>query len=358
MTGSLKLDRINKSFGPVPTVQDVSFEVNRECLALLGPSGCGKTTTINMIAGFLQPDSGEIWIDGRNVNGVPAYRRSTGMVFQDYALFPHKSVVDNIAFGLRMRKVPRAEQAARIRDILSLVGLDDLGERFPQQLSGGQRQRVALARALVIQPSLLLLDEPLSNLDVRLREFLRDEIRRVLDRTGITAVFVTHDQAEAFAVADRVALMNRGRIVQIGSPKDLYQHPASRFVAEFFGECNFIKGRRGTASGDILSVETPTGRVLVRRNALPDDAQDLLVAVRPEQMFVVSPDVSVDVNRVSGRLSRMQYLGSITKLEVELTDGSILKVDLQRAPENLAPGRAIDVGWAIKDGVALHPAWE
>jgi putative spermidine/putrescine transport system ATP-binding protein len=221
--GSLHVRGLVKRYGTATAVDSLSFGIDGQCLALLGPSGCGKTTTINMVAGFIAPDEGQILIDGKDVSATPPHRRNTGMVFQDYALFPHKSVAENVGFGLRMRKVPASERVMRTKEVLQLVGLDQFGDRYPHQLSGGQRQRVALARALVIRPSLLLLDEPLSNLDAKLRESLREEIRALLDKTGITAVFVTHDQAEAFAVADQVALMNKGRIVQVGSARDLYQ---------------------------------------------------------------------------------------------------------------------------------------
>lgn len=357
---TLELDNVCKKFGADTAVAGVSVKVEGECLALLGPSGCGKTTTINMVAGFLEPDSGRILIDGKDVTGVPPYRRNTGMVFQDYALFPHKSVLENVAFGLRMRSVPKAERNKRVSEVLELVGLGSLGHRYPHQISGGQRQRVALARALVIQPSLLLLDEPLSNLDARLREFLREEIRRVLDATKITAIFVTHDQAEAFAVADRVALMNHGRIVQMGTAKELYQRPVDRFVAEFFGDCNFLLGRKDGAGGDFVSVRTTGGMVRTRSRAdlpIPPDVSDLTVAVRPEQMFIGVSGTSRDgMNTLSGTLSNIRYLGSITRLEVALHDSSIIKIDQQGSPDHLTAGQSVEVCWEVDHGVVLNSA--
>jgi spermidine/putrescine ABC transporter ATP-binding subunit len=356
---TLQLKDVSKKFGAYTAVAGLSVEVQSECLALLGPSGCGKTTTINMIAGFIKPDSGEILVDDSDITGVPPHRRNTGMVFQDYALFPHKTVADNIAFGLRMRGVPKADRTKRVREALDLVDLSSLGDRFPDQISGGQRQRVALARALVIRPSILLLDEPLSNLDARLRESLRDEIRRVLTATQITSVFVTHDQAEAFAVADRVALMNHGRIVQIGTANELYRRPLDRFVAEFFGDCNFLQGRGGTRCDGAISIDTPGGPVRVRTDdaSISPDKPELTVAVRPELMFVAaSEDQGADVNCLSATVRNIRYLGSTTRYEVALRDSSIVKVDQQQPSDGVAAGHSVFVCWAAAHGVILKAA--
>lgn len=356
---SLRLNNIWKKFGSDTAVAGVSVEVDSQCLALLGPSGCGKTTTINMIAGFLTPDEGEILVDGRNITGVPPHLRNTGMVFQDYALFPHKTVFDNVAFGLRMRSVPRAEREKHVREALALVGLSSLGHRFPDQISGGQRQRVALARALVVRPSILLLDEPLSNLDARLRESLRDEIRRVLDATRITSVFVTHDQSEAFAIADQVALMNGGRIVQIGTARQLYEHPADRFVAEFFGDCNFINGKSGTALGNTLAIETANGpiRAPLAAGAVLPTATALTVAVRPEQVFVSRlPNAESQINCLPATISKVRYLGSATRLELTLHDSTVVKIDQQRSSDNVETGQDVFACWPVEHGVVLTPA--
>jgi ABC-type Fe3+/spermidine/putrescine transport system ATPase subunit len=257
--------------------------------------------------------------------------------------------------------VSRSEREVRVREVLELVGLAALGARYPHQISGGQRQRVALARALVIRPSLLLLDEPLSNLDARLREFLREEIRRILVTTKVTAVFVTHDQAEAFAAADRVALMNRGRIVQIGTAKELYQQPVDRFVAEFFGDCNFLRGRKHVEASGFISLETAAGPVRTRQGKRPPSsgASDITVAVRPEQMFIAAADIRPEnVNCLAGTLRTIRYLGSVTRLEVALSDSTIVKIDEQHTPGHLATGQAVQVCWSADYGVVLNPAAE
>ena len=238
---ALRLAGIGKRYGATVAVDALDLEVSEgEFVTLLGPSGCGKTTTLNLVAGFVAPTRGEIFLKGRPVAGLPPFRRDIGVVFQDYALFPHMSAAENVAFGLRMRKIAQGEIEQRLREALDLVQLGGLGERRPLELSGGQRQRVALARALVIRPALLLLDEPLSNLDLKLREEMRIEIAGLQRRLGITTVFVTHDQGEALVMSDRVAVMNAGRIEQVGTPADIYERPATRFVAEFIGRMNFF----------------------------------------------------------------------------------------------------------------------
>src|SRR3954468_647380 len=246
----LRLGGLEKRYGSTVAVVGVDLEVREgEFMTLLGPSGCGKTTTLGLIAGFFAPTHGEIYVDGRAVAGLPPFRRDIGVVFQDYALFPHLTAAQNVAFGLRMRNLPAPDIAARVREALELVQLSGLGERRPLELSGGQRQRVALARALVIRPAILLLDEPLSNLDLKLREEMRVEIAELQRRLKITTVFVTHDQGEALVMSDRVAVMNAGVIEQIGAPADIYERPASRFVAEFIGRMNFFPGRIASEGG-------------------------------------------------------------------------------------------------------------
>ena len=237
----LELDGVTRRYGGAVAVDGLSLSLDRgQCLVLLGPSGCGKTTTLNLVAGFLHPDRGAVRLDGQDITGLPPHRRDMGMVFQDYALFPHMTLRDNVGFGLKMRGLPRAARRARAEAALATVGLADYAGRYPAQLSGGQRQRVALARALVIRPRLLLFDEPLSNLDAQLREQLRTEIRAVLDEAGTTAIFVTHDQSEALALADRIALLRAGRLEQFGPPATVYDRPATRFAATFIGGCNLI----------------------------------------------------------------------------------------------------------------------
>jgi putative spermidine/putrescine transport system ATP-binding protein len=246
---ALRLAGIEKRYGATVAVAAVDLEVREgEFLTLLGPSGCGKTTTLGLIAGFFAPSAGEIFLKGRPVAGLPPFRRDIGVVFQDYALFPHMTAGENVAFGLRMRSLPKPEIQSRVNEALGLVQLGGLAERRPLELSGGQRQRVALARALVIRPTVLLLDEPLSNLDLKLREEMRVEIAGLQRRLGITTVFVTHDQGEALVMSDRIAVMNAGRIEQLGTPVDVYERPATRFVAQFIGRMNFLRAEGKTVA--------------------------------------------------------------------------------------------------------------
>ena len=260
---ALRLAGITKRYGGVIAVDGVDLEVREgEFLTLLGPSGCGKTTTLGLIAGFFPPGAGEIYLKGRPVAGLPPFKRDIGVVFQDYALFPHMSAGDNVAFGLRMRNLDRGEIDQRVKEALDLVQLRGLAERRPLELSGGQRQRVALARALVIRPAVLLLDEPLSNLDLKLREEMRVEIAGLQRRLGITTVFVTHDQGEALVMSDRIAVMNAGRIEQLGRPAEIYEKPATRFVAEFIGRMNFF------ARGDkMLAIRPERAKLLLEKSA-------------------------------------------------------------------------------------------
>ncbi len=245
-TVPVRLERVTKTFGPVVAVDDVTLEIPAgKLVTLLGPSGCGKTTTLRMIAGLEYPSTGRVFIGGDDVTPLPASSRSVTMVFQSYALFPHLTVFENVAYGLRIAKLPAGEITTQVAAVLDLVGLPQIGGRYPAQLSGGQQQRVALARALVMQPKVLLFDEPLSNLDAKLRKHVRAEIRELQQRLAITSIYVTHDQAEALALSDVVVVMNRGRIEQVGAPADLYRQPATRFVADFIGEANLLPGRYG-----------------------------------------------------------------------------------------------------------------
>ncbi|MDO3408205.1 ABC transporter ATP-binding protein [Saccharibacillus sp. CPCC 101409] len=258
----IRIQEISKTFGDQTALSHVDLEVfEGEFFSLLGPSGCGKTTLLNMIAGFLEPTTGGIFIGGREVTGLPPYRREIGMVFQDYALFPHLSVSDNVAYGLRIRKVPRKEVQERVRESLALVQLEAYASRMPHQLSGGQRQRVAIARALAIRPAVLLLDEPLSNLDAKLRKDMQTELRNIQRRTGITTILVTHDQEEALSLSDRIGILGDGRLQQLGTPLDVYRRPSNRFVAEFIGQVNLIAAapEAASAAGGSSPAEAPLG---------------------------------------------------------------------------------------------------
>jgi putative spermidine/putrescine transport system ATP-binding protein len=313
-----------------PAVADVSLAVPAgELLALLGPSGCGKTTTLQMISGLVEPTRGQILVGGQDITALPVYRRGMGMVFQSYALFPHMTVGRNVAYGLTTRKVPRLERAEQVRDALAMVGLDGYADRRPRELSGGQQQRVALARALVVHPSLLLLDEPLSNLDAKLRDEMRDEIRSLQQRLGITTVFVTHDQDEALATADKVAVLHEGRVQQLGRPEDLYERPANGFVARFIGRANLFDGQVMSRDGDTLVVDVPgLGTMRAGRGRCDDTSTSVVVMVRPHRIGIASPGgVRPGCARFSGAVADRTYTGDTVHVDVRVNE-RVLKMDV------------------------------
>jgi len=329
----IRLDNVTKRFGSVVAVDNLSLEVGRgEFFTLLGPSGCGKTTVLRIVAGFYTPDEGRVFFDDKDVTTLPPFKRNTGMVFQTYALWPHMSVFDNVAYGLRVRKVPRSEIRKRVLDVLRLVGLEEFEKRFPSQLSGGQQQRVALARALVIEPDILLLDEPLSNLDAKLRIQTRTEIKKLQKKLKITTVYVTHDQEEALCISDRVAVMNRGVVHQIGAPTKVYERPADSFVANFIGAVNFF---RGSATGfdraaGTVNVRLPTGLTLLA--SLDGDTPpsgELLLICRPETLEIFAAGGAKALNVVEGRVRVASYMGDVIRYEVETehVEGGLLQVD-------------------------------
>ncbi len=346
---ALRLAGLRKTFGSAVAVDTISLDVHPgEFMTLLGPSGCGKTTTLNLVAGFEQPDAGAIELAGRAVARLPPYRRDIGLVFQDYALFPHMSVAENVGFGLRMRRVATAEAARRVAEALELVQLSHLGARRPLELSGGQRQRVALARALVIRPAVLLLDEPLSNLDLKLREAMRLEIVTLQRRLGITTVLVTHDQGEALAVSDRIAVMNQGRIEQVGPPAAVYEQPVSRFVAGFMGISNFIPGRSTVAAapGAPCAVETEGGPVTAIAPSGVGQGQRVSVSVRPERLHLRSGADPADALCLTGQVRTHVYLGNKTELHVVLSGGSACVVEVANDGRQLPHGVGETVGLA------------
>jgi len=324
----LELREVRKEFGPVVALDDLGLELAAgEFFSLLGPSGCGKTTALRIVAGFESPDRGRVVLDGRDITGVPPNRRDMGMVFQAYSLFPNMTARQNVEFGLQMRKRPPAERARRAGELLELVGLVAQGDRYPYQLSGGQQQRVALARALAIEPRVLLLDEPLSALDARVRVQLREEIRRIQTRLGITSLYVTHDQEEALSISDRVAVMSAGRVEQVATPPEIYGAPATPFVAEFVGtmnrlEATVVDGERGRVSyaGREIGADAVRGR---------RSGERVLVLVRPEAMSVEAlPDGEVPAGSLVGRVAAQVFLGSVTRLKIETEGGGELTADL------------------------------
>jgi ABC-type Fe3+/spermidine/putrescine transport system ATPase subunit len=314
---------VTKRFGGVTAVDDVSFEVPKGSFAtLLGPSGCGKTTTLRMIAGFYDPDQGDIEIGGRRVNDLPVHRRGTAMVFQDYALFPHMSVRDNVAYGLRVARTSGAERERRVDETLAFVGLGGLGDRWPNQLSGGQQQRVAVARALVIEPQVLLLDEPLSNLDAKLREQLRVEMRILQRRLGMTFVYVTHDQEEALSLSDWIAVMNAGKVEQAGAPWEIYYHPKTSFLADFVGAVNLVPAKVADVADGAVTVTFGPHRAAVRRPAAVaiSAGQEVRLCVRPESFTIASADTPASGVALSGTIVRRAVLGDTMRYWVKVDD--------------------------------------
>ncbi len=339
----LVLDRLSRSFGSWSAVRELSLTVERgSFVALLGPSGCGKTTTLRMIAGLDRPDAGRILLDGRDITGLAPYQRRMGVVFQSYALFPHMTAAGNVAFGLEMRGLARDERQRRAADALALVGLAEHAVKRPRQLSGGQQQRVALARALAAEPDLLLLDEPLSALDAKLREELRGEMRAIQRRVGATALFVTHDQAEALAMADQVAVMDRGRIVQLGPPEAVFERPATPFVATFVG-------RSARFAGRVEAGAVQAGPAQLRAEGLPA-AGTVEIFVRPHRIRLLDPGESAD-NALAGRIAAVDYTGDVAQVAVDTPAGRV-PVDLGTADGGwraLNPGEPVRVGWAAAD---------
>lgn len=330
----IELRNVTKRYGDLVANDDVTLKIRRgELMTLLGPSGCGKTTALRCITGHNIPDEGEVWIDGRNVTNVPTHKRELGMVFQNFALFPHMTVFDNVEFPLMIRRMDKQERRERVMEALRLIRMESYEKHYPRQVSGGQQQRVGLARALVYRPKVLLLDEPLSNLDAKLREEMRFEIRDLIDRLGITAVYVTHDQAEALAMSDRVAVMNAGRIEQVGTPDEIYDYPQSRFVADFIGLSDFIEGtvsaldaERGTVlvKADGLEISVPAGAEM-------SPGRGVLLFIRPNDVELIldSNEIQTPAGRENifpGTVDKMTYLGDRNDYRIVVGERLVLRV--------------------------------
>ncbi|MEZ4660784.1 MAG: ABC transporter ATP-binding protein [Caldilineaceae bacterium] len=347
-------------------VDDVTLQIyDGEFFSLLGPSGCGKTTTLRMIAGLELPSSGSVLIHGQEMAQEPAYRRPVNTVFQRYALFPHMTVYDNVAFGLRMKQVAKDEVRQRVDDVLKLVRLDAMGQRKPGQLSGGQQQRVALARALVNNPEVLLLDEPLGALDLKLRQAMQDELKRIQQTVGITFIYVTHDQEEALTMSDRIAVMNDGRVLQVDTPYELYEDPESRFVANFIGETNFLTGKTDRAEGSLVYVRLDNGAMTSIETGNPAMAGEVkpgaavTVAIRPEKIYLGRGDAPAEAdNAYAGRVENIVYIGTDTYYDMELPGHTKVTVrqqnqDYTGAANILAKGDTGYVAWRAHNASLL-----
>jgi len=342
----VELVDVTKRFGEVVAVDHVSFSIEKgEFFSLLGPSGCGKTTTLRIIAGFEEPDEGEVYIKGESMKGVPPNKRPTNMVFQNLALFPHMNVYDNIAFGLKLKKLPKSEIDKKVKEVLELVHLPGYEKRWIKQLSGGEQQRVAIARALVNEPEVLLLDEPLGPLDLKLREEMILELKRIQREVKTTFIYVTHDQGEALTMSDKIAVMNKGRIIQIGSPLELYERPSSPFVADFVGRSNLIRGKYVDGT-----VEVPgLGSIAVRKRKIPNNSE-VWVCIKPERVAIGKKLSRLD-NVFEGEIKEVYYQGKMTMYKVAMPNGNVITVvaTFKDTGTIFDYGEKVNVGWNVGD---------
>jgi iron(III) transport system ATP-binding protein len=353
---SVQFERVTKILGQSRAVDGLTLAIKPgELFFLLGPSGCGKTTALRLVAGFYAPDEGRIILNERDQSRVPPHKRNTGMVFQNYALWPHMNVWNNVAYGLKMRRVSEDEKKQRVGHALETVQMETYAERLPNQLSGGQQQRVALARALVIEPDVILLDEPLSNLDAKLRIEMRAQIKEIHQKIGRTMIYVTHDQAEALSMADRIAVMSRGRAVQVGTPRQLYTRPESTFVAEFIGGTNLLPGTLDER-GDLLTVRTPVG-IIRAANGAKDIARGDLVfcSVRPESLrFQTEGPLFAEVNQLTGEIQSIMYFGDSEQYSLRLTDGTLVRaVEYNKTARTAEVGKRVSLAIDPRDVIVL-----
>ncbi|CAM5189270.1 Spermidine/putrescine import ATP-binding protein PotA [Castellaniella defragrans] len=355
---AIQIRNISRRFGDYLALAHVDLEVREgEFFSLLGPSGCGKTTLLNIIAGFLDPNSGELKVGGEDITAMPPYLRNIGMVFQNYALFPHMSVAENIAYGLKIRKLDGGEIKKRVSDVLAQVRLADFGKRMPHQLSGGQQQRVAIARALAIRPRVLLLDEPLSNLDAKLRKEMQGELRTLQKKVGITTILVTHNQEEALSLSDRIGVLGRGVLQQVGTPHELYHHPINRFVAEFIGQANLIRVAAGAGTHQYRALEhrTQAGELLLAQPSAPADTPMFLL--RPEAILAerANGDEPSGPNHARVTLQGVTYTGATVRLVGSLAGGGQLTAHVAEALLKQIPemGAQFDFQWSGEDLVGL-----
>jgi spermidine/putrescine transport system ATP-binding protein len=355
----IELRKVFKVFGNDTAVRGIDLAIHQgEFFSILGPSGCGKTTTLRLVAGFEEPTGGEVFIQGLPMTHVPPYRRPVNTVFQSYALFSHMTVWDNVAFGLRIKNFSKAEVQARVQEVLRLVKMDSFGRRFPAQLSGGQQQRVALARALVNRPAVVLLDEPLGALDLKLRKEMQVELSNLHQELGVTFIMVTHDQEEALSLSDRIAVMNEGRIEQVGTPSEIYEYPKTPFVADFIGDTNLFQGRVEVSDPYTLQVTTARGlKILVRSPEVwnGNTPTEVVVSVRPEKIQVSLEEPGSQMNCFEGRVKHTMYLGTHVHYLVELQSGDRLMVMQPNKMEQLPdPHTPIHVHWTARDCLALQ----
>ncbi len=355
--GFLRIKDVTKKFGPYTAVDNVSLDIAKgEIFALLGSSGCGKTTLLRMLAGFETLSAGSITLNGVELSGMPPYQRPLNMMFQSYALFPHLTVWDNIAFGLRRDGLPRDQVAERVDAMLRLVQLGKFAKRKPHQLSGGQQQRVALARSLAKQPQLLLLDEPLGALDKKLREQTQIELANIIRQVGVTCVMVTHDQEEAMTLASRIAVMSEGRLLQVGAPEEIYETPSSRFVADFIGNVNLMQGTVAVDETDHVIIDCADCRHYVGHGITGTQGMAVWVAVRPEKIQLSAQAPVDDFNYAYGRVESMSYFGSVTLYRIKLGSGQVIAVSQanhERYAEQFSQGDAVWANWSTTTQVVL-----